>query len=347
MHSILRRLFQDGEVAVEGCKPLSLNAIRESVYRLQTVIISLGLVGGGWYNYFNNYPELLVFDVVLGVVLFANTGIFVTTQRKLLAPLPLLMLAYGVLVTQVLFATPEFIYFGAIFPVAAYLTVTHPNLSRLNFFWWSASSCLAFAVLSGFDAAVFSASLAGVCIFLEMIFFVLEQNEAELKHLATRDPLTNTLNRRAMEKMMEKAISFRERYGQPVSLIMIDIDWFKEINDVHGHGEGDSVLVNLAAFLGLRLREVDSLCRYGGEEFVLILPNTHQAQAYQLAQRLREEINRARLSDKVSVSVSCGVAEFQQNEALRSWLDRCDRALYQAKQNGRNCVEAAIWGAVA
>lgn len=347
MQRILQWLLKKNGVGIAEGEHLSMSAVREVVYRQLTVIIFLGMLTGGLYNYLTDLYISLVMDIILGSVLLINTLVFVTTQRKLLPPLPMILVAYCLLVGEVLFGNEEFIYFCVIFPVTGYLAVDSPHLGWLNVFWWAASTILAFSSLANFDATVFSACMFCVCIFLEMVFFILQHHEGELKNLAARDFLTNTLNRRAMEEVMAKAQSFKTRYGQSASIIMMDIDRFKEINDNYGHGEGDKVLVNLASFLTSRLRDTDWVCRYGGEEFVLILPNTRQSQAYKLAQRLREEVFHFRVSEKEFVSVSCGVAELRPGEVTRGWLDRCDRALYQAKENGRNRVEEAALGVVA
>lgn len=349
MQKLLIWLLQRDGITVEKHRHLPLSAIRAVIYRLQMVIVNLGMVGGAVYNYLNGYHGVLIMDFAVGLVLALNTWRYVRGRPVFLGALAMLLVSFAVLVAEVLYGNPQFVYFCLIFPVAGYIAVEEGHLSSLNLLWWACGSVLSLLALPLSEAVVLIGCLACICIFLEWFFFILEHQQGELMYLASRDPLTDSLNRRAMEETLSDVAYLRKRYAQPASLVMIDIDYFKQINDSLGHGEGDNVLVTLAALLQSRLRETDRICRYGGEEFVLVLPNTHQREAFQMAQRLRKEIADAQLSSAAEawVTVSCGVAEIKADETVREWLDRCDRALYLAKQDGRNCVEIAGLEAVA
>ena len=175
----------------------------------------------------------------------------------------------------------------------------------------------------------------------------LEAIERDLEVQATHDPLTGLLNRRALEARMLEEVNRVNRYGTPLSVLMLDIDFFKKINDSFGHAAGDHVLSALARFLLSTLRNTDVVARYGGEEFVALLPMTRQADAMPLAERLCQRIAEHTIDlghgKTVRVTVSIGVAAIEAtgNACWDALIDTADQAMYRAKQGGRNRVVAA------
>lgn len=172
-----------------------------------------------------------------------------------------------------------------------------------------------------------------------------EHDKSDLFDLAMTDPLTKALNRRAFYRFAEREVLRSSRHGKPLSTVMIDIDHFKKVNDVHGHAVGDEVLTQLVACVTRNIRDEDLLGRLGGEEFALVLPETEPPKAELLANRLREAIGDLTFSGrdgKFGVSISAGVSEptFRELDIFAA-LQRADQALYLAKQNGRNRVELA------
>lgn len=168
-----------------------------------------------------------------------------------------------------------------------------------------------------------------------------DRQRRELAELACRDPLTGTGNRREMEAALRRAVHLKERHGTPYSLIILDIDHFKRINDSHGHQTGDRVLIALTERIQERLRQTDQLFRAGGEEFVILLPETGVAQARQVAGELAERIRSSALSGIEGVTASLGVAELGAAESLDHWFMQADNALYAAKAEGRDRVKLA------
>ncbi len=168
----------------------------------------------------------------------------------------------------------------------------------------------------------------------------LEAANLQLREQAHRDGLTGLLNRRYWEQSLEREFARYQRYETPASLVMFDIDHFKPINDNHGHQTGDEVIRETARLIRQHARETDYAGRYGGEEFVLLLPDTTLQGAGQLAERLRQAMERLTveyLEQRVNVTISLGVAQF--NEEMSSAFDlvaAADSALYQSKQAGRN-----------
>lgn len=172
----------------------------------------------------------------------------------------------------------------------------------------------------------------------------LDQAEEKLKILAREDPLTKTFNRRHFMELAEAEWERASRYGAPLSLLLLDVDHFKRINDRHGHAVGDQLLVGMADALQASLRKPDVLARFGGEEFVVLLPETPRERAWQVAERLREAIPQASANlVPGGVTVSIGVSHVGSGAPdLEALLGQADRALYAAKQTGRNRVELAV-----
>ena len=163
--------------------------------------------------------------------------------------------------------------------------------------------------------------------------------ETELRDLAVTDTLTGVWNRRQGTELLAADLAAR-RPNQALSLLMLDIDHFKSINDTFGHQAGDHVLIEIASRLRRSLRGSDMVARWGGEEFVVLLRDCALSDALRLAEELRVEIAELPFGAMGSLTVSVGVAEARAGEDLTTWLERADRALYRAKRSGRNEVVA-------
>lgn len=166
----------------------------------------------------------------------------------------------------------------------------------------------------------------------------LQAANEELSHLATTDTLTGVWNRRHFEEVVEVEIARAQRYGEPLSLLIFDIDHFKWINDKHGHLAGDRVLVEVTQLVRGKLRVADLLARWGGEEFVVVMPHCGITEAACLADKLRALMADETFTEVGTVTSSFGVAEWSPEETLGVWFKRADEALYRAKQAGRNRV---------
>ncbi|MEJ1158237.1 GGDEF domain-containing protein [Prosthecomicrobium sp. N25] len=166
--------------------------------------------------------------------------------------------------------------------------------------------------------------------------------EAELRRLASTDDLTGTMNRRAFLEEVRREVARSARYGNPVSLVALDLDRFKQINDGFGHAAGDEVLRLVAGALSATIRVgIDEIGRLGGEEFGVILPETGQEGALQAAERMRQAVEDIALElggRPIPVSASFGVAGWRPDETIEGWMGRADAALYRAKSEGRNRV---------
>ena len=173
---------------------------------------------------------------------------------------------------------------------------------------------------------------------------VTKADNARLEVLSRTDPLTQLLNRRALHVQLGTEVERVRRYNAPLSVLMLDVDGFKGVNDNYGHHAGDLVLVELALLLGRAARSVDTVARYGGDEFVIAVPETGEAGAIAFAERLRDKIESHPFeigqTKPLHLTVSIGVADFPEPrvETAEDLLECADRALYRAKAGGRNLV---------
>ena len=159
-----------------------------------------------------------------------------------------------------------------------------------------------------------------------------------LKELAITDDLTKLYNSRHFYSQLENEINRYKRYQRPLSLLLIDVDHFKEYNDTYGHLEGDKVLFNIAKLIKSCLRTMDTAYRYGGEEFTVILPETTCDAAMMVSERINEVVKDDLFieDDKKDLSVSIGVTEYLPGELVTEFVRRADKAMYMAKEGGRN-----------
>ena len=171
-----------------------------------------------------------------------------------------------------------------------------------------------------------------------LVLMASDQPRSEFEHLATHDPLTNALTRRHTNEICQRELERVRRNGRTVALLLIDLDHFKAVNDSFGHQVGDRVLVDFVAKVRAPLRQPDQPGRYGGEEFLVLLPETSQDEALDVANRIREACT---VQDRTPVcTASIGVATNKgAADAVDGMLARTDAALYRAKANGRNRVE--------
>lgn len=167
----------------------------------------------------------------------------------------------------------------------------------------------------------------------------IEEKNKELEKLATTDKLTNLYNRRKIEELLEIEINRSERFNHNFGLAIVDIDKFKEVNDTYGHQVGDKVLKEIANILNTNRRKTDFVGRYGGEEFVIICPESSLEGVLRLMEIFKEKISTHKFSEIGDKTASFGVTISQKDDTIESILKRADDALYQAKDNGRNKIE--------
>lgn len=179
----------------------------------------------------------------------------------------------------------------------------------------------------------------------EMVLVIMDDNtelmeaNLKLKEMSITDGLTQLYNHKHSYYKLEEEITRANRYGNRLSIIMIDIDHFKAINDAYGHLIGDKTLVAVGQVIKNNLREIDHVGRYGGEEFMVILPQTGLGNAYTTAERIRRAVESAWFEEgKIKITISGGVVEFRDENALML-IGKADELLFKAKQTGRNTIE--------
>lgn len=200
------------------------------------------------------------------------------------------------------------------------------------------------------DAELASRHLVSLLLIIVLIIIVLNVISGLHQTLAKQaltDPLTGCLNRRCMDRELSILVIMGRRHSVTASVLLMDIDHFKEVNDTYGHGQGDLVLQKIVEIAGVRIRDSDRLYRYGGEEFLTLLEQTGMGGATVVAEDIRARIEAAELLPGRRVTVSIGIAQYQAGQSVEAWTKSADTALYQAKAAGRNRVMNADWAGAA
>ena len=202
---------------------------------------------------------------------------------------------------------------------------------------------------NGFQmSAIFNIFIASFAIVYIIMYFEISKQEAydsmkeknkELALLSRMDRLTGIFNRYKLDEMLEKEFLKAKSTNVVFTLIIADLDFFKKMNDTYGHIKGDQILKKTAKILQRNIRDKDILGRWGGEEFLIICPDTKREEAYIIAERIRKNIETYSFDGIKNLTISIGLSEFQASDGINSVLRRADKALYKAKDSGRNRVE--------
>jgi len=166
----------------------------------------------------------------------------------------------------------------------------------------------------------------------------LKEATDQLEELERTDALTDIHNRYSIMKILDTEVDRAKRYGNPLSVFMYDIDHFKRLNDTHGYRAGDDILYNLTKVVKDSLRDIDIVGRYGGEEFLVIMPSTILSDAIDVAQRVCETVSNHKFSQIKQLTISIGLVELGKDETMDTLFTRADRLLYKSKESGRNRV---------
>ncbi len=274
------------------------------------------------------------------VAAFAADGWAIRARKPPPVPYALLLVPIAATITLSL-ATQGVIGAFWCYPVVLFLyfVLSRPGAAVCSVALLLVASGMVYHYLTMRITVRFVVSLTLTIFMVDTIQSIIRQLQRRLLQQAITDPLTGAFNRRHMATRLEEARETSRRSGAPVSLLVIDIDHFKRINDEHGHEAGDTVLRGVVSIARGRARKVDLVFRMGGEEFVLLLPDTAEAAALAVAEDLRRTIEGAALLDGRPVTASIGVGGLQPADSVDSWLKGADAALYAAKDGGRNRVE--------
>ncbi len=286
-------------------------------------------------------------EIVLSVVCFFNPFLLIILKNIHFITSVNLLLIGMVFISAVFEELPydvsSLIWINT-FPVASFLLKGKKGLV------WSLCFLLAFSTIVAFKGLILEEEINydyvadayfSYILILMIIYFyeeIYERSKIAWKKLATTDKLTDCINRYAFEDILNREVERAKRYSYSLSLIIFDIDNFKEINDNHGHLKGDEVLKLTANITRNHLRKTDFLCRWGGEEFLILATYTNKKQAFQLAERMRKAIESYDFGLPFRVTASFGVTDLEEDDDIDSLLARADKALYEAKKKGKNCV---------
>jgi diguanylate cyclase (GGDEF)-like protein len=272
----------------------------------------------------------------------------------ILAISPVLANMGNLYLTELLRTSP--IYLSELYSTEVYLIVIWIfAISGLRFSYALVSASMCFAMTLGYQVYslmpkeifylhqlwMFSAFSFGI-----VTAFILEKNNKrifldarKLEQLATIDKLSGLYNRMKIETYCEMEIERAKLYNETFSLILIDIDYFKEINDTYGHNTGDRVIEQLSKILQTSVRRIDYVGRWGGEEFLIILPKTTAQQAFHIAESIRVTIMENDFSSARNITISAGITEYMNGDTTEKIIQRADEELYKAKESGRNQIQ--------
>ncbi|MEW6989967.1 diguanylate cyclase [Colwelliaceae bacterium 6441] len=200
-------------------------------------------------------------------------------------------------------------------------------------------SLIILIILIGYSRSLrFSNELALKNITLKKLHQQLDEKNKQLAELAIKDPLTMLYNRAHLEEMIQQQINLKDRYQTKSCLIMIDVDDFKQVNDKFGHKLGDNILISLSSILTKCARNSDVVARWGGEEFVLLCPETDLDEAIELAKRFQKALGQLKSDTLPSITCSVGIAELHAKDSADEWFISADKAMYKAKNQGKNAI---------
>jgi diguanylate cyclase (GGDEF)-like protein len=318
-----------------------LASYREKLYYAFAVAGVATLLPVAIANYAQGHYGFAVTTAVVAVLFIAN-GIAIACRRS--PPIPLLLLAL-VSIAAIASAVHSQGLYGILCAYPAALMFQFMFGQRMANIVNAALLVLVVAFAEAWSGGLPTLAVAvtlGLTMMFSNIFAAFARGlRAELEEQAITDPLTGAYNRRELDRHLDEAIERRKRHGVTSTILALDLDHFKTINDRFGHAIGDLVLRNVVMAIEQRVRRLDVLFRTGGEEFLVLLPHTPPSRAALVAESLRTTIAGAAAHGDRRVTVSIGVAEVAPTDDRESWLRRGDQALDQAKEAGRDRVAVA------
>lgn len=297
---------------------------------------SLGVLPFTYFRIIKADWLIAAFDITLvTTMMFLCIYVYKTGKTKLAGFIVSFLLISGMLTTVLLKGESQFVW---AYPatISIYYLVKYQIAALINIISIFFLGMIFFSIM---EPIIFASSM--VTLIASNVFALIfasrtcEQHH-QLSIQATKDPLTKVRNRRSFNHEIKRAVKLQQRIKLPISMILIDLDYFKKVNDTFGHAKGDEVLIQFTKILTLRLRGTECIYRIGGEEFVIIPVNANIKEAEKLAEQLRILVETSELIADHPLTISLGVAQYIQGETEAEWLQRADKALYQAKTSGRN-----------
>jgi diguanylate cyclase len=325
---------------------ISSDAERRSVASYLPLILSaagvLGVAPFMVLRYMQGEWVAAVVDTII-VVGFLGLGIYVyRTRRVEVASIAISAFCIAGVISTVYIIGPQQIYWA--YPaIMAVFYLVRPRIAIV--FVMVTVAAVAPRLIGQADTHTTTTVLITIIVMSSFAFafsLITNNQREQLVRLATKDPLTGAGNRRALDDKLTEIVNAFKRSGSSASMLLLDLDHFKKVNDAHGHAVGDQILRRITEIINLRIRVTDSLYRVGGEEFIVVLEGQVLDRAAHLSEQLRTLVEANELVPDQPVTISLGVAELRRDETASDWLHRADEALYRAKRAGRNATEIAI-----
>jgi len=273
---------------------------------------------------------------------FLALGIYVfRTRRVRLASIAISVFCVAGVIATVYVIGPQQVYWAYPALMAVFYLVRPREAIVFALITMAALTPPLIEIVSPHSTATILITVIVMSAFAFAFSFITNRQREQLMQLATKDPLTGAGNRRRLDGKLDEVVNSYKRTGASASMLLLDLDHFKKVNDVHGHAVGDQILKRVTEIVNLRIRVTDSLYRIGGEEFVVVLEGQSLERAAHLAEQLRTLVEANELAPDQSVTISLGVAELNGDESAKDWLHRADEALYRAKRAGRNATQLA------
>ena len=329
-----------GLVELDKNKSFSLAEYRMHSYRRVTTVLVLILLPFIVNTFYQGRYVIGIFASITALILISN--IISLHQRKKFIIKP------GIVTLSMILGILAIIYkLGLIgilwsYPVLVMMFFIHERKTALIFSLFLIVCIILFSFQElGLEITIrVFATMSMIVIFSNISLKILEQQQDFLSEMIVTDPLTGAYNRRYFDERVKLSHGLRNRDIE-ASMIMMDIDYFKKVNDEFGHSAGDKFLSLFVKLISQRIRETDSLFRLGGDEFAILLSGEKLETAEKLAEELRSLFEKTKFIGNKVVTCSMGVAVLNKDETIDSWIRRGDNALYKAKNNGRNRVELA------
>ncbi len=299
---------------------------------------ALGVFPFAIYRSFAQQWNIAIMDISISVIMFSLFGYVYKTRNVNVADKALISLAMIGVLFSIYFKGPQQAYWAFPASVATFYILTPKVGATLTFTFMVSLFLLLKPTMSELNLLALIVTLSITNLFAYVFATGMAKQRKQLLFLATVDPLTGAGNRRALKDKLDFVIASNHRNPDKVALLLIDLDFFKKINDDFGHNTGDMFLTEITRIIKSRIRMVDSLFRFGGEEFIVVAENTDINAAKVLSEVLRTTVESCQIIPKTKVTISIGVAIIREDENDEQWIKRADKALFQAKENGRNQV---------
>jgi len=315
---------------------LSERSYKEKIVLIGCMLGVIGFIPFTVYRFVNGDYLLAFIESCLAICML---GVFIyvwRTHKFELSSSIMCSLFLSVIVAVVHLKGPNLIYWAYPATLACFCILSARTAAIFSLISMLLLFPALYPALGSHDVILIYTTLTMLSLFGYTFTLISFQQQIELSKLAAKDGLTGAWNRRSLDDDIAQLLSKHQRKPITASLIIMDLDHFKSINDTYGHGVGDEILIKIAELLRSVVRVSDQIYRYGGEEFVLIAENANIEDAAIIAETIRSRVEKSRLFEKRQVTISLGVAELSQASTAQGWLDLADGALYQAKNEGRN-----------